>query len=47
MTNSIKCSDCGEKFEFEDDGTTVSMPDGYIRGDDWYCDDCGQSLKDK
>ncbi len=44
VVDSVTCNKCEERFEFDDDGTTQCMPDGYFRGSDWYCDECGEIL---
>ena len=44
VKNAITCHRCKERFEFEDDGTTSCMPDGYLEGGNWYCDECGEEL---
>ncbi len=42
--NAITCEECRERIEFDDDGTTQCMPDGYLIGGEWFCDECGQEL---
>lgn len=39
--DTITCSLCGQVYEYEDEGTMDSMPDGYFHGSDWICDSCG------
>ena len=43
MLRTITCANCGESFEYEDDGLTVDcMPDGVLvnGGPEWVCSDC-------
>lgn len=43
--DKIICDICHEVYEFEDDGTTECMPDGYLTEGRWICDKCGSCLK--
>lgn len=37
---TIQCDNCGEVYEYEDNGTLDVMPDGEMVGGQWRCGDC-------
>ena len=41
MKTTITCDECGESYEYDDDGKTFDcMPDGEMINGKWYCSNC-------
>jgi len=40
MIKTIKCDECREVYEYEDNGTVDCMPDGELYQGNWYCYKC-------